>query len=264
MSTWSDFEVQCTDYLNGKFGGYADFIHQKGSDSTVSDILVKRPGSMDSFYIEVKHSPAQCGQFVLIPNLDTCGFEYSAKNSNPINDSSLAIMDYMNGSFDEFRNAGTRGKPIMFPGSHEVFVDWIIRAYKHKNARFFITNGYIIIPVEEFGDCFDVSATYRIKRSGSSSVGKRRIESVKDHVMGSGYDVTGFHVNRGKLYVYSTMPLHDHRFILDGTEYMFSTRDDRYEIRRLSNTYNANVIFSIQLRPSVTSMTDSEFIECLK
>ena len=38
MKIWEKFEIQCTDYLNSKFGTYAKFIHKGGADSTVPDI----------------------------------------------------------------------------------------------------------------------------------------------------------------------------------------------------------------------------------
>lgn len=51
-----------------------------------------------------------------------------------------------------------------------------------------------------------------------------------------------------KLFVTSTRYIHNTRFIINGTEYMFSERGSEYEIRKLSNTFNANVIFSIDLK----------------
>ncbi|MCQ2386693.1 MAG: hypothetical protein MJ078_08535, partial [Clostridia bacterium] len=68
MTVWEKFEYQCTDYLRKTFGQIADFIHQGGTDSTTPDILVCRPDGC-RYYFEAKHCPAQCGQFVLIPNL---------------------------------------------------------------------------------------------------------------------------------------------------------------------------------------------------
>ena len=68
MPIWEDFELKCTDYLKKNFGQYAEYYHQGGADSTVPDILVKAENGK-SFYIEVKHCPAQCGQFVLSPDL---------------------------------------------------------------------------------------------------------------------------------------------------------------------------------------------------
>lgn len=70
MATWDNFEIEATRYLENKFGSFASFVHQGGADSTVPDIFV-RLKSGKSFYIEAKHSPAQCGQFVLLPNIQT-------------------------------------------------------------------------------------------------------------------------------------------------------------------------------------------------
>ena len=263
MAAWEDFEYKCTDYLNEKFGVYANFIHQGGSDSTVPDILVKTK-SGDLFYIDAKHSPAQCGQFVLLPNLETGTFEYSRLNVNRINRYAEMIMDYMNNDFDAFREAGTAGKDIDMPNGSDIFANWIIQAYKDKGAEFFITNNYTILPIERFRDYFDVSAKYRIKRSGSGNVGKGRLNSVMDYIESHNYIITDTRIVGDKLFVVSPQQLHNHRFILRGIEYMFSVRGEEYEIRKLSNTYNANVIFSIKQKNSTPGMSDADFIDYLR
>lgn len=263
MAVWEDFEYKCTDYLNEKFGVYANFIHQGGSDSTVPDILVKTK-SGDLFYIDAKHSPAQCGQFVLLPNLETGTFEYSRLNVNRINRYAEMIMDYMNNDFDAFREAGTAGKDIDMPNGSDIFANWIIQAYKDKGAEFFITNNYTILPIERFRDYFDVSAKYRIKRSGSGNVGKGRLNSVMDYIESHNYIITDTRIVGDKLFVVSPQQLHNHRFILRGIEYMFSIRGEEYEIRKLSNTYNANVIFSIKQKTSTPGMSDADFIDYLR
>lgn len=263
MTIWEMFEIQCTDYLNNKFGAYAKFSHQGGADSTVPDILVQTNFG-NSFYIDAKHSPAQCGQFVLLPNLEKRAFEYSRSNANHINRYAKMIMNYMDNDFDTFREAGTVGKDIDMPDGSDIFANWIIQVYKDKGVKFFITNNYTILPVESFREYFDVTAKYRIKRSGSGNVGKSRLKLVKDYISAHGYAVTNFRVDGDKLFVVSPQKLHNCRFILCGTEYMFSLRGNEYELRRLSNTYNANVIFSIKYKPSTPGMSDTEFIDCLK
>lgn len=262
MATWEEFEVQCTNYLNSRFGHYAIFFHQGGADSTVPDILVKT-NSGKSFYIDAKHSPAQCGQFVLLPNLGNRTFEYSPKNVNLINRYAEMIMNYMNQDFDAFIEAGVSGKDIYIKNSSDIFANWIIQTYKNKGVRFFITNQYTLLPIERFSDYFEVTAKYRIKRSGSTNVGRSRIPSVMDYIDAHGYAVTGTHINSDKLFISSSRNLHDCRFILHGIEYMFSFRGDKYELRKLSNTYNANVIFSIRQKSS-KGMSDNEFIRCLR
>ena len=94
MSTWEQFEIDCTRFLMEQFGEYATFIHQGRSDSTVPDIKVTTKKNKQ-FYIEAKHSPAQCGQFVLLPNVETRQFEYSRLNSTEINEFSQVIVDIL-------------------------------------------------------------------------------------------------------------------------------------------------------------------------
>lgn len=263
MAIWEDFELECTDYLNRRFGAYARFIHQGGSDSTVPDILVETKNG-DSFYIDAKHSPAQCGQFVLLPDIETSTFEYSRQNANRINAYASMIMDYMNESFDEYREAGTAGMDIDMPNSEEIFSEWVIDTYSSKGARYFITNDFVLFPIERFRRYFEITAKYRIKRSGSSSVGRSRIDMVSDYIINHDYYINGTRVDGDKLFVSSNRDLHNQRFILRAYEYMFSLRDREYEIRKLSNTYNANVIFSITRKGNEPGMSDSEFISDLQ
>ena len=263
MAKWESFEIGCAKYLNDRFGAYASFSRLGGPDSTVSDILVETK-SGNSFYIDAKLSPAQCGQFVLLPNFDTRTFEYSHRNGNRINKYAKMIMDYMNGDFDEFIKAGTAGKDIDMQNGSDIFANWIILAYKNKGVDFFITNNYTILPIEHFKEYFDVTANYRIKRSGSANVGRSYIKCVKEYITSHDYDINNSRIDGDKLFVISPRQLHKQCFLLDGKQYMFSSRENEYELRKLSNTDNANVIFSICHNPTKPGLSDKDFINCLK
>lgn len=263
MELWEEFEIQCTTYLNQRFGAYAQFIHQGGADSTTPDILVKTNGG-NTFYIEAKHSPAQCGQFVLLPDLETRTFKYSQQNANRINIYAEMIIEYMNKDFDGFRDAGTAGKDIDIPNGSDIFSDWIIQVYGDKGTKFFITNNYTILPIEHFRDYFNVTAKYRTKRSGSGNIGKANLNPISDYIKSSNYAITNSRTAGDKLFVVSPQKLHNQRFTLRGIEYMFSLRGNEYELRKLSNTYNANVIFSIKHKSSTPGMDDKDFIKCLR
>lgn len=262
---WKDFEIDCTNYLNRKFGAYAKFTHLGEEDSTRPDILVETKTGK-RFYIDAKHSPAQCGQFVLLPNIATTSFDYSPRNVNHLNAYAQIIMRHMNTDFDAFREAGTAGKDIILPNraSENVFSNWVIDTYSRKGAKFFITNNYTLLPIERFQAYFNITAKYRIKRSGSSAVGHTRHSMVRSYIHPTDYSIKAFRADGEKLFVTATRNIHNQRFILQGYEYMFSQRGAEYEIRKLSNTYNANVIFSIEKKPGVASMPDSEFIRSLK
>lgn len=262
MPNWFDFEIECTDYLKHRFGAFAHFYHQGGADSTIPDILVKT-NRAGSFYIEAKQSPAQCGQFVLLPDILSRTFVYSEKNPKQINVYAEKIIDYMNTKFDEYREAGTAGKQIVMENGQAIFSAWIIKTYREKGVKFFITNNHTILPVEKFPKYFFVTAVYRVKRSGSDNVGKRGLTSVLRFIESCGYPITGSHIEGEKLFVTSNINLHDSHFILGKYEYMFSQRKNEYEIRKLSNTYNANVIFSIRQIENTPGLSDDEFINLL-
>ncbi len=258
MTIWEEYEVECTEFLNKQFGEFAKFIHKGKSDSTIPDIEVVTNGGK-KFFIDVKHCPAQCGQFVLLPNIAKGCFEYSHQNATAINRYSTAIMEYMNDDFEAFKEAGTSGKNIEMKNGSEIFAKWIITAYKNKGAKYFITNNFVILSVDDFFDYFFVSAKYRIKRSGSSSVGKSNLSNVLQCIESGNYGVISSRCDKDKLFVTANRNIHNTRFTLNGTEYMFSLRDNEYEIRRLSNTFNANVIFSIDLKPGKSGLSKKDF-----
>lgn len=263
METWEQFEIDSTNYLNKKFGRYAKFIRQGGSDSTVPDILVKLIKG-ENFYIEAKHTPAQCGQFVLLPNLRTMKFYYSPKNATSYNKDARLIMNEMDKEFEAFKESGTTGKDFIFDGNQKVFSDWITSFYKNKGVKFVITNGFKILLVDDFSKVFNITSKYRIKRSGSSTVGKSNIPIIKNY-MNSNYTINSIRDDGDKLFVTSNTNLHNQRFIVGSYEYMISQRDSEYEIRKLSNTFNANVIFSIDLKTNHGNhfINDSDFADYL-
>ncbi|MBR4026773.1 MAG: hypothetical protein IKJ01_04355 [Lachnospiraceae bacterium] len=263
MAIWEDFELDCTEYLNKQFGAYAQFIHQGGPDSTKPDIFV-HTSTGNRFYIEAKHTPAQCGQFVLLPNIESGKFEYSTKNDTHLNSYAKMIMEYMNCEFDAFRECGTAGKEIEIQNGQEIFSNWIIEMYKQKGVVFFITNDYVILPIHKFADYFEVTAKYRIKRSGSDAVGKTRSLEILEYIKSNSYLIDAYQIEGKKLFVESNQNLHNLRFVYRMNEYMFSLRDNKYEVRKLSNTYHANVIFSIKAQGKKEGISDSAFIEILK
>ena len=230
---WEKFEIECTNFLKEQFGDYAKFTRQGGSDSTIPDIKVETKNKQ--FYIEAKHCPAQCGQFVLLPNIETQEFEYSRANSTEINEFSQAIVEHMNNNFEEFKEAGTAGKIIEFDDCEVVFNKWIIKVYKEKGVEYFITNEHVILP---------------------------NIDKVSAHIKSILPDVE-IRADGAKIFINAKDDLHNQRFVVDGNEYMISKRASNFEVRKLSNTFNANVIFSIEFKTDKKGMSIDEFIVVL-
>ena len=259
MKKWEKFEIEWQEFLSKTYGNLALFERRGGSDSTKSDIRVLTKNGKE-FFIETKLCPAQCGQFVLFPNDTTKKFEYSKHNDKPINKFAEQIIDFMNKDFESFKNSGTKGKAIEFDGSEIVFVNWIMKTYGDEGVTIFASNNGLLVPIEEFPKFFDTTAKYRIKRSGSSVVKNNHIDEVLNYIQHY-YQIKGYRkTEKGALFIKSPSNLNKQRFIVGDYEYMFSLREKEYEVRRLSNTYNSNVIFTIKLKdPALKGLSKEEF-----
>lgn len=248
MYNWENFEKNCKNYLTTNFGMFAKFEHCGGTDSSTSDILVNVKDE-SSFYIEAKMSTAQCGQFVLLINLNEKKFQYSSKNKTSENKYSKMIVDFMNENFETFSNPGTKGVSIQMKKC--IFYNWVINYYKEKKVKFFITKNneeFLIFPIDQFHKYFDINAVYREKKSGSSRLNNSN-KSDFENAMKS----TNMKYDFVELDIISNEELN--KMKISGNEYDYflkkydDTSNNKYEVRKLSNTKNANVIFSIKLLP---------------
>lgn len=241
------FEIRCYEYLKKFYKTKStDFYHEGGMDSTKSDIAAIKNGKI-VFYIEAKDASAQSGQFVLLPNEDTKTFVFSPRNKSEPNEMTNIIIDYMNSNFQRFNNAGTSGEKLNI--NTNIFADWIIEHYENKNVRYVIScdKDYVIFPIRKFKQYFDIVANYRIKKSGSREPAQKDIFLIKQYISNY-YSTAEFVQQDKKLYVEIAEPITTDRFILGKyTFYLSKQTSNKYEIRKLSNTYNMNVIFSIEL-----------------
>lgn len=252
MKSWQTLEIDATNFLTKNYSDYITAILQGGSDSNISDVLVKTYTNK-TFYIDVKKKNAQCGQFVLHPDKKNKEFVFSKRNKSILTESTSKIISFMNRNFQSFFDAGTSGITIHIPDDTTIFSNWIIDYYTQKNVEFIITkdHDFLIIPLKEIAHYFDITAKYRVKQSGSHGVPEKHMDSIKKHIIGN-YNVLSFRNEKDKLFVSSPNDLHKHKFNYENKTYMFSNRNDEFEIRTLSNTINANVIFSIDLKQKIS------------
>lgn len=135
----------------------------------------------------------------------------------------------------------------------EIFAGWIKKYYRDKGVKYFITyndvsNEYIILPLEKFGEYFRVEGKYRVKKSGSSDIPQKDRDLVINKVKDEGKYVDS-KIDGKILYIIGDNSLEDDTYNLDGCDYIFNKIcSGTFRVRKLSNTYNANVIFSIALK----------------
>ena len=124
------FEIRCYEYLKAFYATRnINFERKGGMDSTTSDIAVIKNNKVD-FYIEAKDSPAQSGQFVLLPDESTKTFVFSPKNHSTPNKLTDIMIEYMNQNFARFNHASTSGQSLEI--DNHVFSGWIVEHYKEK------------------------------------------------------------------------------------------------------------------------------------
>lgn len=258
MKPGEQFELRCYEYLKKFYKTKeADFHHEGGMDSTKSDIAVIKNGRID-FYIEAKEALAQSGQFVLLPDEKREIFVFSPRNHSKPNEMTDIIVGYMNSNFQRFNHAGTAGQSLDI--DKRVFADWIIGYYKDKNVKYVIScdRDYVIFPIGKFAQYFKISANYRIKKSGSGKPAKKNVPAIKQMIE-EYYTTAKFSQEEKKLFVNISERIHKDKFVLgDYTYYLSKQNSGDYEVRRLSNTYNMNVIFSIEL---IKGQDDSDLEE---
>ncbi len=242
MKPGEAFEIRCYEHLSKIYKGKdATFQREGGMDSTKSDIAVIKNGSID-YFIEAKDTAAQSGQFVLLPDEETRTFLFSPRNHSEPNEMTEIIIEYMNKYFERFNKAGKKGESLNIDSS--VFANWIIGYYKNKNVKYIISynNDYVILPIRKFAKYFNISAKYRIKKSGSNEPAKKDIPIVKQTIE-KAYPSTTFSTDGKKLLANITEAILQDRFVLGKYTYYFSNQSlSIYEIRRLSNAYKTLII----------------------
>ena len=263
ISNWEIHEKECYQYLRNTFGQDAEFIHHGGSDSTISDIQVRTKNGQ-SFWIECKSPQAQSGQFVTIPKDGR--FYFSERNKSLPNEISEFIINIMNRDFYKYSNAGTAG--IGLDINSDIFAYWIKNMYKNKGVKYFITHSttgkYVILPLDDISRYYSIGATFRAKKSGSSNVAKSSQEMVAQRIVES-LNVSASQIEYGvKMRVDSPLIADKQKIEINGYVYMFSkTPDGCFIIRRLSNTNNLNVIFSVSLK-NESGLSEDSFRSILK
>lgn len=261
---WEAFEEDCVSFLNENYSSNnLSFLHEGGSNSTTSDIAVTYKGTA-IFYIEAKSPNSQCGQFVLIPDKEKKAFIYSQRNKSKLNQFSQEIILEMEKNFDFYANIDNKNHPL--PDKPQLYSKWIINYYKEKGVKFFITknrNSFIIFPPEKLLQYFNVSATYRVKKSGSSNPNQKDFSHIKFYLTQK-YPASTIEQVNGKTQI-TNYAEGKQKYKIRGSEYFFSPIDDNNAyIKKLSNTCNSNVIFSISIKMDIDNTTDmQEFLELI-
>ena len=259
------FEIDCFKHLIATYNHYKYTFDRKGGmNSTVSDIKAIKDNVVD-FYIEVKDSKAQSGQFVVINDKANKNFYFSPRCRSKENIWTRAIIEKLNSCYDKYKDVGTASIPIDVDSS--VMKDWIINYYENKNVEFVITKkkNYVILPLDRYAKYFQLTANIRKKGSGSGEPSEEEQPKINKYLQKTYQicDTFWCELNQdGKQHLCfsSEKKISNNEFRIGRFRFQCSKQaDEVYEVRKLATNKDPNptVIFSIKL----TQEQDPEDLE---
>lgn len=275
---WKEFEKDCFKYLSEKYTGDFSLEPHGESDSTKADVEIVFADD-SNFFIEIKESSSQCCQFVLFPNKELKNFEVSTDVKSPNTHNRQAIVEHMNGNYKKYSKVGRNGIPIDV--EKDILYGWVADFYTAKKVKFFMTKGdeYIIFPIGKFAHYFDICAFYRKKPSGSGEPSKKNNlteidEGIKEYSLSGMIEFVSIE-GKTRCFFHTDSNIHKKRIVCANHTYQFKSnkhskkvplkKEHVYEVRRLSNTANPNVICQLSLKNSSQISDDLlAFEEALK
>lgn len=278
MRQWEQFEIDCADYIQTKYGSEYGIkaIAQGGSDSNLNDINIFKNDKF-MFNVEAKGKNAQSGQFVVKYDIDFSKYIYGKKNFSLYNAHVESILVELNKSKEYLKNIK---KTIKVDIPNNVSANWIKEYYKSKDVKYFISEfstEKIIVHIDNFDQYFDITCNLRPKKSGSANIARTMVPSLHkalslyypDHNI----KIENLEFSENKRLLLKTNStlfeknIEKPEFDIGGITYRFQlTKEDdtTYYIRKLSSTANPTVIFQIASKISQQPSDLSKFINDLK
>ncbi len=261
---WKEFEHSATKFLNSYFTEFT-FENLGESDSTAPDIKVYTKEGKLLTQIEAKYSPSQAGQIVVL--LNSGQFEFSTKSKNSKVASTQILIDHLNDNFETYSNVAQSSIPIQIDES--VLFSFIIEQYQLKgndwiiassNSSSLTIDNLTLIPLNELAQHFEISASLRRKKSGTSSLSKS-MRGKAEEIISKLFDSYEIKVEGKKSYFYGDIGTHPQE--LPENLYLSPKGENIYEIRKRSTTNNANIMFSLKLKEK-SAFQAEEFLKFLR
>lgn len=264
MANWEKFELECYEKLKKDYSKLAKILPHGKSDSTKPDIEIVLPNG-ENFFIEVKSKKSQCCQFVLFPDDKTKTFHFSEQNKMAKTDACKTIIDHMEKNYSHYRMPTQSGIDINI--TTDTLYALVNEYYSAKLVKFFMTkdynDNYIIFPTAKFKNYFNITSCYRKKKSGSSAPSEIHISEIEQAL--TDYSIKGSvnisTIDKPRCFLTTDdNTLHNERLICTDYTYQLKTNEHSkmlidphmlayiYEVRKLSNTNNPNVICQLSLK----------------
>ena len=134
--------------------------------------------------------------------------------------------------------------------------DWIIASTKSSELD---KDNLCLIPLEELPKYFEVSASLRRKKSGTSSLAQSMRDRAEE-IISKLFDNYEIKIEDNKTFLYGDIGIQPKE--LPENLYLSSKGNNIYFIRKRSTTNNANIMFSLKLKEN-HSFKSEEFLHFL-
>lgn len=265
--SWKDFEENAFEYLKNEYSNFSFLKFKKhgGSNSNIPDIEILKNNKF-LFYLECKLKESQIGQFVVLKDLKSSSFIFSSANKgNELR--AQAIIKHMNDQFEYYSSK----KSVALRCSKNEMIDSVKSYLSSKKVKFLISSNhhsdFVKYPIritkaDNIEKHFDISGVYREKKSGSSNLPAKDLENFKN-ILGMKFSSFKIEQSKGKTYVSFGESAPKSPYLKNSLYFLSKKNELHFEVRKLSNTNNSNVIF--KLEPKIAIKTDDSklFIESL-
>lgn len=265
-----DIENECFQYVKSITDKNVQLKQLGLSNSSYSDIEVLVRGYC--FYIEIKESESQAGQFVIEKKENN--FKFSDKNKSKF-EPCEPILEFINKNISLYENIGTRPIEVNVPQSlmYKRIIDYYVN---EKKAIFFVTtkeNEFFIFKTNDLSNYFDIKCVVRRKKSGSSHIPLKDYELVKKYVTEyldkNGVANFNFYSSNNSLFLNILSKKEIKKLKLKSPNLNYSiylSKHDNfsYELKKLSKTNNINVIFTLKLKNCQLISQVEEYVDFVK
>ena len=263
--SWQNFEKEAQKFIKNKIEIPDIKIEfTGGSNSNDKDIKIYKKSNL-LFNIEIKEQHSQIGQFVILPNLSTKSFHLGNLKSNTTR--VYEIHKHMNENFDYYKFPTTSGIDLKCP--RKLMYNCVKSYCEDHNIKFFISkkksSDFKIISVENFEKNFDISGKYRKKKSGTSYIKKN--EELEKFIKKQfplskiDNDKKGLFLKLNKSEKLKLDVKKNRSFSFNEINvYLSPKKNNKFYIKKKSQTNNATVIFSIDFH----NKSDDDDLDILK
>jgi len=257
MENWEIFEKSASEFLEKHMNDKdIEFKVVGGSDSTIPDINVYKNKQYITT-IEAKFIPSQSGQIVVIDNQTS--FSFSQESVNKFSKYTEIIIKHLNDNFSKYKSYSS--KSIKLDIDKSILFNWVKTNYDNKGAKWIVSSkkfdnltkeDLLFIPLNEMDNYFDISASFRIKRSGSGSVPLSSQDNVIKLIDKKFGNITyETKIIDKKLYILTESSIS--KTHLEEKFFISTLKNSKYEVRKLNGTENPNpnVVFELKLKKDI-------------